>query len=259
MKKILICIAAALMLSSCSDIGNKLKEKAKQKLEEQIEKAAAEANKTDSEPEKTDEKKPEVKSANEWWQNNFSINYSYTPAGFGGSNLSASSMKSLVTVQRYNNVLRVTTQMGESLIDYVYKVEDGVIASYLFNAEKKKALRKIRENKTIDNIIKQQLSEHGVLPAKAPEKMDDAKMEGTEKFAERQCQKWVAGKNILGNISKATILVDKEFGFILKSDIYLKIGDKVQEGNILTVSDVSFKPEPKNVLIDFSNYEVTNN
>lgn len=264
------CLVFSLILFSCQGMIDKAKAKAEKVIAEQVEKikeeAAANAENTTTETDETvavaeiletETAAKTAQTADAWWQHNFSITFDYTPAGLGASNISAGAMKQHVTLQRYGDVVRLTREMSGIKADFIYKLEDGAVVQYMFNPENKKAHRKpAGERSTIDGIVKSNLSEYAVLQTKDPEKQDGAKLADTENFAGRQCQKWVTEKNILGNITRSTILIDKEFRCAFKIDAYIKLGDNVQEGNLLTVTDFSTNPDSKEILIDLSNYEI---
>lgn len=259
------CLVFALILFSCQGMVDKAKAKAEKVIAEQVEKikeeaaATAEAVETVAvtETSETETAAKTAQTADAWWQHNFSITFDYTPAGLGASNISAGAMKQHVTLQRYGDVVRLTREMSGIKADFIYKLEDGTVVQYMFNPENKKAQRKTAgERSTIDGIVKSNLSEYAVLQSKDPEKQDGAKLADTENFAGRACQKWVTEKNLLGNITRSTVLIDKEFRCAFKIDAYIKLGDNVQEGNLLTVTDFSTKPDSNEILIDLSNYEI---
>lgn len=270
MKKIvqlLIFSVCILTFASCNKIIDKAKEKTGEILTEQIEKAKIEAEVAAAEAtekasaaelvianeEETLRKEPE--KTKEWWHDDFRIVYTQNPAGIGGA---TSNIKYDVVMQRRGDAFRLITELGGQKVDYIYKKEDDVVARYLFNPENKKANRQEDAKRTIEDYVKEKLSEHGVLQKKDPTKGKDVRKDGTETISGRKCGKWVAEKNIMGNITRASYWVDEEHGFVLKLDSYIKLGNKETSGNVLTVSEFTFNPDPKEVILDFSDYELIN-
>jgi hypothetical protein len=255
MKKILfriLCISIIISLASCSGMVDKAKEKAKKMVEEQIEKAEAEKAKTEAEAAEatqetanTESAKAEEKKEIEWWQKNFSMSFTYTIA----------TAKCEITIIRYGDAARIITNMAGNVVDAIYKPEDDKTARYIFNTSNKKALRS-EGDKTVDQHVKGTLSEYAIIPKTDPRKQKDNELQGTEELIGRTCEKWVKESNILGNISRGTVMIDKELGFIMKTDLYVKMKDKETNTNVVAVTAFSLNPKAADVQIDLSGYEI---
>lgn len=254
-----------LAIASCSGMVDKAKEKAGEILAEQIEKATSEAAEAQAgegqaeqpaaETQQQDTRKEEIAQAPDWWQKDFRLVFDWTPAGFGGT---STGMTKHVVIQRRGDAFRLTQEMSGQKTDFIFKVEDGQMIQYLINTDTKKAGRLVAQNQssTIDQRIKGQLSEHGFFPKTDPAKSKDAKRDGSETFAGRKCEKWVTEKNTFGSISRATVLLDAECRVNLKSDFYFKLSGTESSGNLLTVHEFTFSPNPGEVVTDFSGYEM---
>ena len=254
----ILCISIIISIVSCSGMVDKAKEKAKQMVEEQIEKSEAEKAKTEAEAKeadaaseqetaKTETVNTEEKKEIEWWQKNFSMSFTYTIA----------TAKCEITIIRYGDAARIITKMGGNVVDAIYKPEGDKVARYIFNSTTKKALR-TEGDKTIDQHVKGTLSEYAILPKVDPRKQRDTNLQGTEDIIGRTCEKWVKETNIMGNISRGTVMVDKELGFTMKTDLYVKMKDKETNTNVIAVTEFSLSPNSADVQIDFSGYEIQN-
>jgi hypothetical protein len=258
---ILVCLSTLTLFLSCVDAVNKAKEKTNKALEEKLEKTKTQeaveqgSKKETVEPEGKNIDNRSEKADIEWWQKNFKITYLFSPGSIlGGS----SAMDIQSTMQRYDDVLHINLETAGQKINMIYQIEDGQVVKYTFNPANKKAQRTVLVNqeRTLDYYAKNNLTEHTVVPTKSPRKSNDFKQDGEEKIVGRKCEKWISEKNFLGTITRATSLIDAEYGFALRTDIYMKFQDKEQSGTSLTVSEVSFIPDRKDVVIDFSEYEL---
>ena len=248
---VLISTTAIIMLTSCTGLVEKAKEKAKQA----IEKAAAEAAEAKTETEAADESektesatiKTETKQESEWWQNNFSISYEF---------LAMANMTTYGTIYRKGDAVRMIMKIGGTSSDILYRTEGEVVVKYILNLEKKNAIRSIATH-TADRYLKERLSDHTVIPTKDLSIQKDSKKVDTEKIVGRTATKWVQEKTILTSFTRATMWLDDEYGFALRTEVYAAIdGKEVMNTTSLVVTAASFNPDPKEIEIDLSSFNI---
>ena len=248
---LLICLAAMVAFASCADIVNKAKEKAEKMVAEQAEKAKNEAAKAVEEKAAEPEEAPkqEKKAEKQWWQNDFSISYEFTPMA---------NMKTEGMIHRKGDVVRMVMKLGGTTSDILYRKEGEEVVKYVLNTTNKRAVRSVVTS-SIDKCLKDRLSEHIVIPAKDLSKQKDSKKVGTEKIAGRSAVKWVQEKTILTSFSRGTMWLDEEYGFALRTEAYAEIDGKEAMNTVaLIVSKISFNSNSADAEIDISNYEIMN-